>query len=226
MVTVCIADFTEHFISKKIAGNQRQIVGACIMLGIMKTVCIHKMGICASHFLGAFIHQRHKIVNGAGDIFAGSIGRLVGGSYHDSIETFLQRNGFALIHTHIGAICRHAENGLVTKFYHVVQTTVLHGKECGHNFCGTCGIKSFVNIFGVKDHARIGVHKDGGLRANLGACGPVVDFVGLYGQCLAGFNLFLQFFQTGCFCSQSIVTATAKNQKKSKKQTDNPSGVK
>ena len=74
------------------------------MLGIMKTVCIHKMGICASHFLGAFIHQRHKIVNGAGDIFAGSIGRLVGGSYHDSIETFLQRSSIPILEPSAGTL--------------------------------------------------------------------------------------------------------------------------
>ena len=135
------------------------------------------MRVGTADFLCPLIHQRNKIFDRAGNIFPCGIGSFIGGSNHDSVETFLQRNGFSLVHTHIGTVCRYAEYRFVAEFHDIVQIALFHREKCGHNFRCAGGIETLVDIFRIENNACICVHQDGSLCAYLWACRPVINFI-------------------------------------------------
>ena len=65
-------------ILKSRPGNQRHIPWGRIMLLIVQTVRIYKMGICTSQFLGPGVHLIGKRRHASGDMLCQSIGHFVG----------------------------------------------------------------------------------------------------------------------------------------------------
>ena len=96
-----ICNFAEKFIFEESACNGCQIICAGIMIFIIQAICIYKVGILTAKFFCTCIHHFGKIFDITAYMLCNCIGGFVGGTDHNAVETFFERQRLPGIHTHI-----------------------------------------------------------------------------------------------------------------------------
>ncbi len=73
-----VSDSGKQFILKKSLGNEGQIIGGGIVIFVMKSVGVDKMGIFTAKLRRLFIHHFGKILHTSSDMLGDGVGNFIG----------------------------------------------------------------------------------------------------------------------------------------------------
>ena len=177
------ADGHEQVVLHGLPGDEVDIPGGGIVVGIGQAVGVCKMGPLAAQLRGPLVHQCHKVRNGAGYRFGQNVGSLVGGNNEQAVEKLLHGQHFALLNAGGAAVLVNAVgrliggsdglgNGQIPPVYS------LQHQQRGHDLSDAGGVGLFFFCLTV-EHSPIGlVHEQGvpGIQSRL------LQRIGLRGQ--------------------------------------------
>ena len=128
-------------------GDQRHIMGRGIMILVRQPVGVGEMGVGAAKLGGPLIHQFHKSVYTAADVFCHCQADLIGGLQHHAVKTFLHGKDFPHPDTDVGTVPFNAVNGVFRECYPLIQGRIFYGKKGGHHFGDAGGVFNRVHVF-------------------------------------------------------------------------------
>ena len=170
-----VADGHEQGILHGLFGDEIDVPGGGVVLGIVKAGGVDEVGVFAAQLLSPLVHPLHEGGGGAVDGFGEDVAHLVGGNHHHTVEQLLHRQGLALHDVRCAAVLRQigqsgggGGDGLVQP-----QVAAVHGlqhQQHDHDLGDAGGILLGVGVFVVEDHAGIAVHQQGrlGLDVRIG----------------------------------------------------------
>ena len=128
-----------------------------VVVFVMQTVWVHEMGIRTAQLCSLFVHHVGKGINRACDVFSNCICDFIRGSDKNSVQTFTQGHGLSGINANFGASGFKTEYGIMGKGDDLVHGAVLNSNQAGKNLGGTCRVKLFIHIFGIKNRTGVGL---------------------------------------------------------------------
>ena len=85
----CGGDGQERLTFHGLLHDETKVPGGSVVVFVVETVGIGKMGTGAAQSLGFFVHHFHKGIDRTSDIFSGHIAGLIGRGKHDAVQQFL-----------------------------------------------------------------------------------------------------------------------------------------
>ena len=157
--------FTEKIVFHGFPGQYSDIPGSGIMIVIMISVCVDKMGAVASVCCSGLIHEFHKLGNTSGNRFRDDIGAVVGRQKHGAVKDVNEMHFFSRCEIHGGGIGRNIDSRF-TDSDRIVQDSVafsiLNAQQNSQDFGHGCWITDGVRILFKDDLSFVLGNKDGG----------------------------------------------------------------
>ncbi|MPN02420.1 hypothetical protein SDC9_149636 [bioreactor metagenome] len=159
-----VADLHEFRIFQCRYRNEVQVPRGGIVLRVVQTVGIGKVGILAAKLLGFGVHGIHKSVHTAADRLGQHIAGLVGGNHQHALEETLHRHGLA--HLNAGgaavggkAVQRGGGGGelLVQRQLSLIHR--LQRQQRGHDLRQAGGIQLIMLVLSIENGAGVLVHQ-------------------------------------------------------------------
>ena len=166
-----VADGHKHRVLQRRLGDEVQVPGGGVMLGVVVAVGIHEMGVLTAQLLGFGVHPVHEAFHGAGDLFRQNGPGLVGGDHHQAVEQLLHRQNFPRLNAGGAAVLRQAlqsrggGGNLLTQLQPPLVDGLQHQKA-GHDLGEAGRVELVVLVLRVDHRAGFPVHQQGGLRLN------------------------------------------------------------
>ena len=189
VISARIADDLADLIGKKRLPYKTEVIGAGVMIVVIKAVRVGKVRINAAKRRSLFIHQIGEGLHGPCGFFRKRVGALVRGTDQRRVQALLHRNCLADIHSSIGAVRGNGFHSRLGKGDRVVQIEIFRRDQRRQELGRAGGIHSVVDVFGVQKNSRVGVHEDRASGSDGRPLRPAVDQVGLDFQlqiCLRG----------------------------------------
>ena len=176
-VAAGVADAHKVRVLQRRLGDEVQVPGGGVVLGVVVAVGVHEMGVLTAQFRRLGVHPLHEAVHGAGDFLRQDGPGLVGGNHHQAVEKLFHRQDFPRLDASGAAVLRQALQGrggggnLLVQF----QPSLVHGlqhQQAGHNFGEAGGVKLVVLVERVDCRPGLLVDQKGGLALDFRACHP------------------------------------------------------
>lgn len=105
-----VADGHEHLVLHGLLGDEVEVPGGGIVVGVLKAVGVGKVGVLTADGVGPGVHVIHEGLDGAGDSLGQNVAGLVGGYHQDAVEELFHCQLLSYLDTRIaarrGAGCR------------------------------------------------------------------------------------------------------------------------
>ncbi len=149
-------------------GNEPQVPGGGVMVGVGQAVGVAEMGALTAQVLGLLVHPRHEGVDRPVDGLRQHVAALVGGGEHDAVEQLLHRQLLARLDAHVAAVGRDGGDGGFGGGEDGVhgQLALVDGlqhQKTGEDLCYAGGVELLVDVLRVEDFLGVRVDEKGGL---------------------------------------------------------------
>ena len=169
-----VADGEEIRVFQGLRGDEVQVPGGGIVLGIMEPGGVHEVGVLAAQGLRLGVHLLHEGADGARDGLRQDGPRLVGGDDEKALEELPHRQDLPGLDPGGGAVVVEGIKGGLAG-----GDTLVHGElalihrpehqQGRHDLGEARGVELFVLILGVDGFAGVLVHQQGGLGLDVDA---------------------------------------------------------
>ena len=154
LLFICRGDlkvcFTHHgaicIMGQQFFGNESHIIGSCIMVFIVETICGDEVRVFAAKFFCTFCHMFCKCFYGTIHIFCNAVGSFIGRTQYDRTKHLLQSQRFTFLNGNVSTALFDGINSIMGEGDLVCEFSVFQSEQDRHQFCNA-GRKHFLVSF-------------------------------------------------------------------------------
>ena len=171
-----VADGHEHLVLHGLLGDEVEVPGGGIVVGVLKAVGVGKVGVLTADGVGPGVHVIHEGLDGAGDSLGQNVAGLVGGYHQDAVEELFHRQLLSYLDTGIAAVGGQVVDSGLGGGEDCVhgQFSAVHGlqhQKGGHDLGEAGRVEPLMDIPGIKDFTGIRICQQCGLGGYLPVTG-------------------------------------------------------
>ena len=172
-------DLPEGGVGHGLLGHLVDVPGRGVVVGVVQTVGVGKVGARHAQLLGSLVHAIHKGGDVPADGHGQDVGRLVGRGDQQAVEQVLHRDDLPGLEVGGGGVIGDVSQGgrVHSDFGGQVQLTPAHGlqsEQGGHDLGDAGGVALLVGVLVVEDLVRVQVDEQGGRGVHRDGLHPFV----------------------------------------------------